>query len=456
VKRFWTLIAIAWAGFGQNGPLPKDDGYRGIWYYNEPSHDEYVYKYSGGFATYPQQQSPIAYYARKVNKTFFCYGGTVKGKQELLHMVSYYDHATGKVARPRILLNKRTDDAHDNPVMTVDEAGHIWIFSNSHGTSRPSYIYKSKQPYSIEEFERVLETNFSYGHAWYLAGRGFLFPHTRYLEKGRSLFWMTSPDGMSWSQPQLLARVALGHYQITACDGRRLATVFNYHPDPQGVNWRTNLYYLETSDMGKTWKTVEGKPVAVPVKEVKNPALVHDYGSEGLLVYLKTVQFEAQGNAVILYLTSKGYASGPANDPRTWYTARWTGKDWQIRRFTTSDHNYDFGSLCIESNGVWRVIAPTEPGPQPYGTGGEMVMWTSADRGQTWKKVKELTHNSPRNHTYARKPVNAHADFYALWADGDTRKPSESNLYFTDKAGTHVWRLPPVMKAEFERPEIAW
>src|SRR5262245_51969601 len=57
-------------------PLPTDDGYHGIWYMNQPSKDEYKYKYSGGFATYPQQHMPIAIYSKKANKTFFCYGGT--------------------------------------------------------------------------------------------------------------------------------------------------------------------------------------------------------------------------------------------------------------------------------------------------------------------------------------------------------------------------------------------
>jgi len=446
------LLLLALSAAAQ--PLPRDDGYRGIWYYNQPSDDEYKYKYSGGFATYPQQQGPIAYYSKEANKTFFCYGGTVKGKQELLHMISYYDHATGSVPRPVILLNKKTADAHDNPVMTLDDAGHLWIFSNSHGTSRPSYIHKSRKPYSIAEFEHVLTTNFSYGHAWFLPARGFFFPHTKYMDKGRSLFWMSSRDGMHWEQPQLLARVALGHYQITCQEGPRVATAFNYHPDPQGLNWRTNLYYLETSDMGKTWKTVEGKPVKPPLTDIKSPALVHDYESEKLLVYLKTVQFDGQGRPVILYLTSRGYASGPANDPRLWRTARWTGAGWEIRTFTRSDHNYDFGSLYIEPDGTWRVIAPTAPGPQAYCTGGEMVMWTSRDEGKTWQRVKQLTRNSSRNHTYARKPVHAHPDFYALWADGDAKQPSESQLYFTDKEGTHVWRLPPVMTEDSARPEI--
>ena len=47
-------------------PLPRDTGYRGIWYFNQPSGDQYVYKYSGGFATYPQQHAPIAIYRKEV------------------------------------------------------------------------------------------------------------------------------------------------------------------------------------------------------------------------------------------------------------------------------------------------------------------------------------------------------------------------------------------------------
>ena len=46
--------------------FPKDTGYRGIWYPNQATHDQYVWKYSGGLGTYPQQQEPIAIYAPKV------------------------------------------------------------------------------------------------------------------------------------------------------------------------------------------------------------------------------------------------------------------------------------------------------------------------------------------------------------------------------------------------------
>lgn len=452
MTRFAFLLAAITA-FGAE--LPRDDGYRGIWWYDTPTHDQYGYKYSGGFATYPQQQSPIAIYVAKARKTFFCYGGTVAGKQELLHMVSYYDHPTGMVPRPVILVNKKTNDAHDNPVMSIDDSGYIWIFSNAHGTSRPSYIWRADRPYSIDGFTRVRETNFSYGHPWWLPGQGFLFLHTLYRDRGRSLYWSTSPDGVQWTEPALLARIEMGHYQITTHRGNRVATAFNYHWGPLTANARTNLYYLETSDMGKTWTTVDGRAVTPPLREVKNPALVHDYRSENRLVYLKTVDFDAAGRPVILFLTSTGYLPGPRNGPRQWKTARWTGQSWEILDFTTSDHNYDYGSLYIESDGTWRVIAPTAPGPQPDTTGGDMVLWVSRDRGHTWRKVKQLTHATRYNHTYAKKPVDAHPDFYALWADGNTLKPSESSLYFTDKKGTAVWRLPVKMSSDLAKPERA-
>jgi hypothetical protein len=438
----------------QGAPAEKADGYRGVWYANQPTGDEHRYKYSGGLGTYPQQHTPIAINSRQANKTFFCYGGSTGKPNELAAIVSYFDHATGQVPRPRIVLVKPTGDAHENPTIQLDDAGHVWIFSNTHGPTENSYIFRSLAPYSIDEFEQIARTNFSYSQPWHVPGQGFLLLHTRY-QNGRRLFWMTSPDGREWSDARPLAQVAEGHYQISYRRGELVATAFNYHPSPGGLNARTNLYYLETDDLGATWRNAAGESVATPITEVHNAALVHDYQAEGRLVYLKDLNFGAAGGAVILYLTSRGYAPGSASGPREWFTAHWLGDRWRIRPFTTSDHNYDFGPLYIEGN-QWRVIAPTSPGPQPGGAGGEMVLWTSADEGATWQAAKQLTRGSELNHTYARRPVDAHPQFYALWADGNPLKPSESRLYFTDREGSGVWRLPTNMDEEFAAPEKAW
>jgi hypothetical protein len=114
------------------------------------------------------------------------------------------------------------------------------------------------------------------------------------------------------------------------------------------------------------------------------------------------------------------------------------------------------GSLYIEEDGTWRIIAPTEPGPQLHGTGGEMALWLSKDRGKTWKKERDITHNSPLNHTYARRPVNAHKDFYAFWADGNPDEMSVSRIYFTNREGDKVFVLPYDMKEDFATPKLLY
>jgi len=443
------------ACLAQDGKQAKAAGYRGIWYSNQRLKNEYVWKYSGGLGTYCAKHIPHSVYAKEANKTFFVYGGTgtVNGKRTLLEMVSCYDHNTGMVPRPTILIDKKTTDAHDNPVISIDSKGHIWVFASSHGTARPSYIFKSRKPYDVDVFDQVVESNFSYTQPWYLDGFGFFFVHTRY-KGGRCLYWMTSPDGVNWSDGQMLAKIAQGHYQVSWPWKGKVGTAFNYHPAKGGLNWRTNLYYVETDDKGKTWKNVQGEGVQTPLKTVENNALVHDYEADKLLVYMKDVNYDKDGNPVILYVTSKGFESGPKNDPRTWTTARWTGTEWDIQGSVTSDNNYDTGCLHIEDDGTWRIIGPSETGPQPFNPGGEMAVWTSTDQGKTWTKLRQMTKDSPYNHTYARRPVNAHPDFYAFWADGHGRRLSESRLYFCNKTGDKVYRLPYTMESDSAKPEL--
>jgi hypothetical protein len=439
------------------------DGYRGIWYMNQKLKSDYVYKYSGGFATYPQQHVPIAIHVASQKKTFFVFGGSAgnvsEKDDELQHLVSYYDHATGTVPRPVRLLQKRTEDAHDNPTLSIDAAGYLFVFSSAHGTSRPSYIHRSKKPYDITEWELLVTSNFSYTQPWYLPqAKRFLFLHTLYKNGERTLNWKTSSDGKTWTAPQLLAHIEMGDYQVSQRQGDtdRVATAFDLHPnqgrDGKGLNYRTNIYYAETRDGGATWTTADGKRLAPPLTEAKNPALVRDYRADDLNVYLKDIAFTREGQPVILYLTSKGFDPGPKSGPFQWHTARWTGQAWEFRPFTTSDHNYDHGSLYIENDGTWRGVAPTAPGPQAFGTGGDMVMWVSRDQGAKWEVAKTLTQNSRYNHTYARKPVNADPGFYALWADGSPLEPTPSSLYFATREG-EVYRLPAQMTGATAKPE---
>ncbi|WP_420147286.1 BNR-4 repeat-containing protein [Spirosoma sp.] len=459
----------------QQAQNQKAVGYKGIWYFIGPTKNEYAYKYSGGLGTYPANHYPFSVYAPAVNKTFFCYGGvTDSTSRELCHMVGVFDHKSGNVSKPTLLLNKKTDDAHDNPVIQLDAQGYIWIFSTSHGTERPSFIHRSRNPYTIEEFEKIDATrlnekgqtvpfdNFSYLQTYYQPNKGFINLMTHYdrgvlpygdAKPRRTISAITSADGVTWSSWQDIATIEEGHYQSSGQWRNKIGSAFNYHPNTKvgaGLDYRTNIYYVETDDFGKTWHTANGKSIRLPVTEIANPALVKDYKSQGLNAYISDVNYDDSGKPVILYLTSKGPDPGPANGPYEWHVAHWTGQQWSIYSVATSDHNYDMGSLYVTGN-TWRIIGPAEPGPQPYGTGGDLVLLESKDQGKSWKRVKAITQAAQRNQTYPRRPVAAHPDFYALWADGNARQPSASYLYFCNQRG-EVFQLPPSMQSDFEKP----
>jgi len=431
-------------------PANKDDGYRGIWF-TLGQVSEYGDKYSGGLGTYTAKHVPLAAYSAEAEKTFFVYGGAKQGKRHLLAMASYYDHRRGVVPRPTIVHDKQgVNDPHDNPSIALDEHGHVWVFVSGRGRHRPGFKYRSVEPFRVDRFEQISEEEMTYPQPWWIGGKGFLHLFTKYTGV-RELYFNTSIDGTEWTAHRKLAGMG-GHYQISNRRGERIITAFNMHPGGH-PDRRTNLYFVQTDDLGRTWKTVDGAPVETPMTEPDCPALVRDYRSEKRLCYMKDVNFDTQGNPVILVVTSANHQPGPAGDPRVWTVVHWAGKQWEFHEFTRAGHNYDMGSLYIEGDDLWRIIAPTEPGPQPLGTGGEMAVWISRDRGRTWQKQRQITRSSERNHAYARRPVDAHPDFYAFWADGDPDHFSVSRLYFTNRDGTAVWCLPYDMEEDFARPQ---
>ena len=421
-------------------PPGYGDGYRGIWF-TLGQFSEYGDKYSGGLGTYTANHIPIAIYSAAVDKTFFVYGGTIKDQRHLLIMASCYDHTTQQVPRPTLVLDKQgVNDPHDNAALALDDAGHVWVFVSGRGTSRPGWKFRSRRPYSVAEFDFIRQDEMTYPQPRHIPGFGFFNLFTKYTN-GRELYWETSTNGVHWSAHHKLAGIG-GHYQGSNVrdDQQLIASFFNRHPGGS-VDQRTDLYYVQTTNFGSTWTTVDGRPLTLPLSTADNPGRVIDYSSQGKLMYTLDLNFDTNGNPVMLYITSNGWAPGPQNDPRRWTITRWNGMQWITSTVTTSTHNYDFGSLYIRPD-RWLIIGPTEAGPQVWQTGGEMAVWSSVDQGLTWTKDRQITTNSIYNHTYARRPLNAKDPFFAFWADGDPTQLTPSRLYFSNSDGTRVWQLP--------------
>lgn len=427
----------------------KAEGYKGLWAASAKSPD-FGYRYAGGLATSSAQHNPVAIYSPKARKTYFVYGGTSDEENSHLQiMVSYFDHKTKMVPKPVVVFDKMgVNDPQDNATISIDTEGYIWVFVSGMGRTRPGIVFKSLEPWSINSFEKIIEGEFVFPQPWHSGAEGFILMYTKFL-KGRELYWSVSSDGRIWTPAQKLAAMG-GHNQITNINGNKIVSVFSYLPDGNSEK-QTNLYLLQTDDMGKSWKTVDNKTVTTPLTSVHNEAMIKDYESEGKLVYMKDLNFDSEGNPVILVIISRDFRPGQAGDPREWMIIHWTGDKWNFSKICESFHNHDMGSLYIKGND-WRVIGPTQSGPQKYSMGGEIALWESNDEGASWKKTEDITSNSTKNNSYARRPVKAAKEFYSFWADGDAEKISRVHLYFTDESGKKVWVLPYDMENDFEKP----
>jgi hypothetical protein len=460
-----ALFALFAAANLHGAVLPTADGFYGIWYAVGATGDQYAYKYSGGLGTYTHQTSPLAIYSATANKTYFVYGGTDGTSNTLKNYISYYDHATNLLARPREVRHVGGSDNHKNITLTIDDDGYLWVFGNSHGNGGTGNLYKSDQPNSIANFNEIpLPSVFNnnagspklaYSNAFYQSGNGLIAIYNSY-DDGRAVHVATSPNGTTWAD-QKLFDTEDGHYTLARQNGNTIGVSADYHRNGSLDN-RTNLYYVQTTDFGQTWTNAAGTSLTTPLTVRNNPALVHDYFAENKLVYMKDIDYDATGNPILLYLTvsdasGDGHLPGPQVGARTIHTAHWTGGAWQIRDVMTTDHNYDHGELSIEADGTWRLTGAFIDGPQQFGTGGELGVWTSQNQGTSWQLAYQLTQNSQYNQTYVRLPVNAHDDFAAYWADGNAFSQSASRLYFSTKNG-EVYRMPTQFTSDFVAPEL--
>ncbi|MEM6391665.1 MAG: BNR-4 repeat-containing protein [Planctomycetota bacterium] len=461
--------------------MDQAPGYQGVWYGNQPTDDALRWKYSGGLATYPQQHEPIAIYRGEVDRTYFVYGGAGDRPAGMAYRpqgreadgttaccIGYYDHKRGVLSRPVVLWVRDVIDAHENPVLCIDRAGHLLVFCPSHGAKRASRLYRSVEPHDLSSFEVIAsyeaERSFSYPQPWWIDGVGVVLLHTRYDGSKRRLAISTSPDGMDWSdwdRPEWLSRLGEGSYQVSwRTDhgaGGKLATAFDLHPATEGdmpLNRRTNLYYLESADGGASWQTAEGTAVELPVVDEASACRVLDGAAAGVLVYLKNVSFDGAGRPVVVYLTSGSAWPKEDSGPHRWRIARYDGADvgWSHHAICESDHNYDHGELLILSDDDWRLIIPSDPGPQRRATGGGMCLWRSADRGTTWQRDHRVVEPEGVNHTYARRVFEGSDDFAFLWASANAHDPGPVDLWFADREGK-TRKMPRTVGGDFTEPE---
>ncbi|HOA72890.1 MAG TPA: BNR-4 repeat-containing protein [Phycisphaerae bacterium] len=436
-------------------PVARETGYRGFWLGAAGPEAQSGDPIVGGVAFAPMSHAPVAVYAAAVDKTFFVYAGASgppaaeRDKQTMRILIGAYDHKAGTVSVPVILLDNLPPQAYGCPALTIDDAGRLWVFAAVNGADYPSTILRSAQPHDIDAWEKVAEMDFQHPQAWHVPGQGFLLVHTRQIDGKPRVHSTTSPDGLTWSEPTVVATFGDGQSCLSGRHKNKIGIVMTQRPMGLPAGHREDVYYLETPDLGRAWQALPRKKLELPLADATNPARVKDYKNWHFI--LNDLTFDRSGNPIIVTVIRHMSKSEPAHNSRIWATTRWTGREWEAIGGFQTDSDHDAGCLEVDKT-VWLITAPARPGPQPASPGGEIVRLRSEDQGRAWYP-HPLTENSSVNHNWVRRPVDAQPAMSLLWADGNPRQPSESHLYFADTPG-NVYRLPTTMTEPEARPEL--
>ena len=356
--------------------------------------------------------------------------------------------------RPSSTTSRASNDPHDNPSLCIDPQGLYWVFVERPGASAAGlHLPQHASPTASTQFELICEREITYPQPRWIEGQGFLHLFTKYTQRPRTLL-EHQPRRQDLDAGPEVRRHRAGITRpatsaATACSPPSTCTpAATSTSEPISTSSRPTTW----AALGETSAGERSKCRLVEPDEPRPGARLPGREAAGLHPRPGPRSPRPAGDP----LHHRPPVSSPARKAIRAGGPLRIGRATagSIAEVTRANHNYSTGSLYIE-DGQWRIIGPTERGPQPIGAGGEVAIWASTDEGKTWAKERDVTRDSPMNHNYVRRPVNAHPDFYAFWADGNPDKFSPSRLYFTNRAGDKVWQLPYDMQSDFARPEKA-
>ena len=218
----------------------------------------------------PNSNPPAAaWYAEAAHKTFFAYlaaeptaaGAAGPGRPI---RVSFFDHATGTVPKPAILPFEPGHDGVTSLSLVADEQGCLWLCVGL-SAHRPASLFKSTKPYDISAFTQLPGPALDVPRFWHVLGQGFISIGLRNEGDGPAPYFATSPDGQTWSEGTKLAALGAGHTFIAARHLNKIGVALAAYSAGEGPASATSIYYVETSDAGKTWQSIQRMNLPLPV-----------------------------------------------------------------------------------------------------------------------------------------------------------------------------------------------
>ena len=372
---------------------------------------------------YDRRQRPQSVYLNNKVHIVFNAGGQIAAqpKAPTKPMVVTYDPAAREFSEA-ITLGPASRDHHYGPVIWADEDDYLHVLFGCHRTPGTHLI--SKRPgdigRSLDDWGPgpQIAPQISYPTMYRIYNKKEL---VYYRTEGHISSWtyrITGDKGKTWIGPptdvtdmDIKGRFEWSSYQCTlpSQDGRCLHVVFiayddNREDDPQRYynprykhqvsnEWKYNLYYVKIDLQTHDVTNFEGESMNTPIDidQADAKCRIWDTKWRGAGVP-PTITLDENGDPAFLHVLSEE----TIEDHQYYYVRRAEGK-WKQTPIARSNHQWNSCHLARDEDGTLHAYLIVGDGYLDTGSsmdsygGGDVEEWISCDRGNTWKKQRELT-----------------------------------------------------------------
>jgi len=372
---------------------------------------------------YDRRQRPQSVYLHDKVHIVFNAGAEAgaSSKAETMPMAVTYDPRT-RTFSDVVTLGRSSSDHHKGPVIWVDEDDHLHVLYGCHRT--PGTHLVSRQPGTIGRDRNAWEEapeiapGISYPtFHWIYDGKQLVY----YRTEGHFSSWtyrVTEDNGMTWTGPtndvtdmDSKGRLEWSSYHTTlpGSDGRSLHVAFISYDDvksndaerlfnprydqPVPNEWKYNLYYVRIDLETHAVTNFDGELMETPIDidQADARCRIWDTRWRGAGVP-PTIALDENGDPAFLHVLSEDTLT----EHRYYYVRREDGK-WKQTPITHSNHQWNSCHLTRDEDGTLHAYLVVGDGyidsdgyMDRYG-GGSIEEWTSSDKGNTWKRKRDLT-----------------------------------------------------------------
>jgi hypothetical protein len=372
---------------------------------------------------YDRRQRPQSVYLNDEVHIVFNAGGQFRArpKAPTKPMIVTYDPLTRDFSEI-VTLGPGSKDHHYAPVIWADEGDYLHVLFGCHKTPGTHLI--SKQPgrigSSLDSWDNGAQIALGISYPTFFR----IYDHKElmyYRTGGHTSSWtyrISNDNGKSWAGPErdvtdmdIKGRTEWSSYHtvLPGRDGRFLHVAFiayddNKSNDPKRFynprygravdnEWKYNLYYVRIDLQTHEVANFDGERTTTPIdiKQADAKCRIWDTKWRGAGVP-PTIALDENDEPAFLHVLS-----GETLEDHSYYYVRWAGGQWKQTPITGSSHQWNSCHLARDEDGIWHAYVIVGDGyldtggyMDGYG-GGAVEEWVSHDKGDTWKKHRDLT-----------------------------------------------------------------